>query len=113
MPHSRWTSKFNGSLHFACASRHAVDVGQWIEPEMGSAEDLILLDPPRSGLTKEICIKLQKACANSLILVGCDGAVFCRDLQRLGPVWQISDLVAIDLFPMTHHVEFVALLHKK
>ena len=90
----------------------AVDVGQWIEPAMGSPEDLILLDPPRSGLTKEICIKLQTACANSLVLVGCDGAVFCRDLQRLGPVWQISDLVAIDLFPMTHHVEFIALLHK-
>jgi len=99
-------------LNISCFSS---DVEQWMEKSMGigSSEDLILLDPPRSGLTDGICEKLCSFGATSLILIGCDGATFCRDLKRLEQIWQISDLVAVDLFPMTRHVEFIALLHKK
>jgi 23S rRNA (uracil1939-C5)-methyltransferase len=91
----------------------ATDVDKWIESMTVSSKDLILLDPPRSGLTRAICTKLQTVAPAALVLIGCDGAVFCRDLKLLEPFWHISDLVAIDLFPMTNHVEFIALLHKK
>jgi 23S rRNA (uracil1939-C5)-methyltransferase len=44
--------------------------------------------------------------------VGCDGAAFCRDLGRLAPAWKVEGLAALDLFPLTHHVECTALLRR-
>ena len=47
-----------------------------------------------------------------MVLVGCDGASFCRDVKRLGPAWKLAELAALDLFPLTHHVECVGLLER-
>jgi 23S rRNA (uracil1939-C5)-methyltransferase len=91
----------------------AADAPEWVEPGLGTAEDLILLDPPRTGLTPELCEKLQTAGAGALVLVGCDGAAFCRDLRRLAPGWRLIELAVADLFPLTEHVEAVALLGKE
>jgi len=46
------------------------------------------------------------------VLVGCDGAAFCRDVQRLAETWELKGLAVADLFPLTHHVECVALLER-
>jgi 23S rRNA (uracil1939-C5)-methyltransferase len=91
----------------------AADVPEWVSPGLGAADDLILLDPPRTGLTPELCEKLQTAGAGSMVLVGCDGAAFCRDLGRLAPAWELKELAVADLFPLTEHVEAVALLCKQ
>jgi 23S rRNA (uracil1939-C5)-methyltransferase len=91
----------------------ATDAAEWVEPGLGSAQDLILLDPPRTGLTPELCAKLQTAGAGALVLVGCDGAAFCRDVQRLAETWELKGLAVADLFPLTHHVECVALLERR
>ena len=91
----------------------AADAAEWVAEALGTAEDLILLDPPRTGLTPELCAKLQTARASALVLVGCDGAAFCRDLQRLAPAWELRELAVADLFPLTQHVEAVALLGRK
>ena len=45
--------------------------------------------------------------------VGCDGAAFCRDVQRLAETWELKGLAVADLFPFTHHVECVALLERR
>jgi len=89
------------------------DVAAWVTPELGEAGDLILLDPPRTGLAPELAERLLGAGAGALVLVGCDGAAFCRDLQRLAPAWDLCELAVADLFPLTQHVEAVALLRKK
>ena len=91
----------------------AADVAEWAAPDLGAAGDLILLDPPRTGLAPELCGKLQGALASALVLVGCDGAAFCRDVQRLAPAWELAELAVADLFPLTHHVEAVALLRRR
>jgi len=65
---------------------------------------------PRTGLPPELCGRLQSAQASRLVLVGCDGAAFCRDIKRLAPAWRLESLAAVDLFPYTHHAECVALL---
>ena len=90
----------------------ASDTGKWLPDNLGDPEDVILLDPPRSGLEPEVSAKLLTAKAETLVLVGCDGAAFCRDIKRLGPAWNLMDLVVLDLFPLTHHVECVGLLKK-
>lgn len=86
------------------------DVAAWVPEGLGSPGDAILLDPPREGLDPSLCERLQSARASRIVLVGCDGAAFCRDLKRLAPAWRLVRLAALDLFPLTHHVECVALL---
>jgi 23S rRNA (uracil1939-C5)-methyltransferase len=85
-------------------------VEQWLPTGLGAAEDLILLDPPRAGLPAAISERLLSAQAGALVLVGCDGAAFCRDVKRLAAAWRLSRLAALDLFPNTAQVEFVGLL---
>ena len=88
------------------------DADAWVSEALGVPGDLILLDPPRAGLTPGLCERLQTAGAETLVLVGCDGAAFCRDLKRLAPAWRMEALAALDLFPLTSHVECVALLRR-
>ncbi len=90
----------------------AADLGDWVPEGLGGAGDLILLDPPRTGLPPGLAERLQEAGARRMVLVGCDGAAFCRDLRALAPAWNPVDLAALDLFPLTHHVECVALLER-
>jgi 23S rRNA (uracil1939-C5)-methyltransferase len=92
------------------------DVEAWVAERLapggsglGGPADTILLDPPREGLSAELCAALQTAAAGRLVLVGCDGAAFARDAKRLGPAWKLANLAALDLFPLTHHVECVGL----
>jgi 23S rRNA (uracil1939-C5)-methyltransferase len=92
------------------AECRAEDAAAWVPEGLGTGADLILLDPPRAGLAPQLCERLQGARAGALVLVGCDGAAFCRDLRRLAPAWRLAELAAADLFPLTHHVECVALL---
>ncbi|MFN8012452.1 MAG: hypothetical protein U0P81_13865 [Holophagaceae bacterium] len=85
----------------------AGDVGTWLPEGLGAPGDAILLDPPREGLGEGLAERLQSAGASTLVLVGCDGAAFCRDAKRLGPAWRLKHLAVLDLFPNTVHAEFV------
>jgi 23S rRNA (uracil1939-C5)-methyltransferase len=89
------------------------DVAAWVSEGLGRPEDVILLDPPRAGLEPALADRLCSAGAGTLVLVGCDGAAFCRDLKRLAPAWELAQLAVLDLFPLTSHVECVALLKKR
>ncbi|WLT33128.1 class I SAM-dependent RNA methyltransferase [Geothrix sp. PMB-07] len=89
------------------------DVAAWVPEGLGQAADVILLDPPRAGLEPALCDRLLTAGAGTLVLVGCDGAAFCRDLKRLAPAWSLDQLAVLDLFPLTTHVECVALMTKR
>ncbi|MEZ5338825.1 MAG: hypothetical protein R3F46_11245 [bacterium] len=86
------------------------DVDSYIERMQSRPNDLIILDPPRSGLSRAACKALCDQGAGALVLIGCDGAAFCRDLARLDSGWRLEKLEVADLFPWTVHCEFAALL---
>lgn len=85
-------------------------VEDWLPGALGTANDVILLDPPRSGLPKLVANRLNSAAAKAIVLVGCDGMVFCRDVMRLDEKWHLENLAVADLFPNTVLAEFVGLL---
>jgi 23S rRNA (uracil1939-C5)-methyltransferase len=91
----------------------AADVAAWVPEGLGTAEDVILLDPPRAGLEPDLCDRLGTSGAGALVLVGCDGAAFCRDVKRLADAWPLNQLAVLDLFPLTSLVECVALLTRR
>ena len=75
----------------------------------GERPDLIVADPPRTGLGAETCKLLGEIAAPALVYVSCDPATLARDLRALrGAGYAIQNLALVDLFPHTFHVETVA-----
>ncbi len=77
------------------------------------AARLVVADPPRSGLAREVIDYLSTAehGAARFAYVSCDPATLARDIGLLVAAgWALEDLRAFDAFPMTHHVECVATL---
>jgi len=73
--------------------------------------DVVVLDPPRNGLAKGVVEAIVRRSPRRLVYVSCDAATFARDLKLLlAGGFALTDLKAFDLFPMTEHVEIVAVL---
>jgi 23S rRNA (uracil1939-C5)-methyltransferase len=75
--------------------------------------ELIVVDPPRAGLGKEICALLTSVAAPEIVYVSCDPATLARDLQLLlqSGYW-VERMKLIDLFPQTFHMETVTHLKR-
>jgi tRNA/tmRNA/rRNA uracil-C5-methylase (TrmA/RlmC/RlmD family) len=73
--------------------------------------ELVVLDPPRSGAGRAVSTALAAARPRRIGYVACDPAALARDLGYLTAAgYRLRELRAFDLFPMTHHVECVAVL---
>lgn len=80
----------------------------------GEHPDLIVLDPPRTGLGAETCALLAQIAAPALVCVSCDPATLARDLRTLaGSGYVIESITLADLFPQTFHLETVVRLRRR
>jgi tRNA/tmRNA/rRNA uracil-C5-methylase (TrmA/RlmC/RlmD family) len=76
-----------------------------------SRADVAVLDPPRSGAGREIVDMLAAAGVPRVVHVGCEAASFARDIGLYrGHGYVVEKIKVFDAFPLTHHVECVALL---
>lgn len=77
-----------------------------------SGASIAVVDPPRAGLRQPLIDALGDGSGlRRLAYVSCDPATLARDLAALGRHgWDLTDLLAFDAFPMTHHVECLALI---
>jgi 23S rRNA (uracil1939-C5)-methyltransferase len=86
----------------------SVVVGGRVEDHIADAlpADVVLLNPPRSGVDERVTSALEsrRASVHALFYVSCDPATLARDLVRL-PGYRIVDVRAYDMFPQTAHVE--------
>jgi 23S rRNA (uracil1939-C5)-methyltransferase len=75
--------------------------------------ELVVVDPPRAGLGKEVCTLLAGVSAEDIIYISCDPATLARDLQLLLPYgYFIEAMHLVDLFPQTFHMETVTFLKR-
>ncbi|MDS1268833.1 class I SAM-dependent RNA methyltransferase [Lipingzhangella sp. LS1_29] len=75
--------------------------------------DLAVVDPPRTGLGDGVVAALAELRPSRIAYVSCDPATLARDLGRFHEVgYRLGELRAFDAFPMTHHLECVALLNR-
>ncbi|MEU4728521.1 MULTISPECIES: class I SAM-dependent RNA methyltransferase [unclassified Streptomyces] len=83
-----------------------------ILPKTGITEcDLVVLDPPRAGAGKQTVRHVAGLSARRIAYVACDPAALARDLGYFKENgYKVRTLRVFDLFPMTHHVECVAIL---
>jgi len=75
--------------------------------------DIIITDPPRDGMHKDVVSQILKILPNKVVYVSCNSATQARDLALMKDCYNIVKTQAVDMFPQTHHVENVVLLHRK
>jgi tRNA/tmRNA/rRNA uracil-C5-methylase (TrmA/RlmC/RlmD family) len=110
----------SGRRAVADGERNLADLPQvsWqagrVEDVLASAAkpvDVVVLDPPRKGAGKPVVESIVAGQPDRIVYVACDPAALARDLATFASDgYALTDLRAFDAFPMTHHVECVALL---
>ena len=75
--------------------------------------DLVVVDPPRSGLGDGSIKYLLDISPKKIIYVSCDPVTLARDLCLLKETYNIKELTPVDMFPNTYHCESVCLLERK
>ncbi|TVT17198.1 hypothetical protein FNH06_32240, partial [Amycolatopsis acidiphila] len=80
-------------------------------PGLPGRPEVVVLDPPRSGAGREVVESIVERAPARVVYVACDPAALARDLATFaGSGYRLAELRAFDAFPMTHHVECVALV---
>jgi tRNA/tmRNA/rRNA uracil-C5-methylase (TrmA/RlmC/RlmD family) len=78
-----------------------------------TAADVVVLDPPRDGAGKEAVAHIARLAPRAIVYVACDPAALARDTAYLTDhSYSLAKVRAFDLFPMTHHIECVALYER-
>lgn len=75
--------------------------------------DTIIIDPPRSGLSKSSLKQILDIRPREIIYISCDPLTLARDLKIIKDNYEIKDLKAFDMFPRTNHIESVCILIQK
>jgi tRNA/tmRNA/rRNA uracil-C5-methylase (TrmA/RlmC/RlmD family) len=80
----------------------------------GERADLVVLDPPRSGAGAQVVRSIAALGPRAVVYVACDPAALARDLRTAAEEGlELVGLRVLDAFPMTHHVETLALLRPR
>lgn len=75
--------------------------------------DIVVLDPPRAGAKAKVCHKIANSGAPIVVYIACDPASLARDTATLTEHgYKLHSIAAFDIYPMTHHVETIAVFTK-
>jgi len=75
--------------------------------------DVIITDPPRDGMHKDVVAQILQIAPEKVVYVSCNSATQARDLALMSDQYKITKVQPVDMFPQTFHVENVVLLEKK
>jgi 23S rRNA (uracil1939-C5)-methyltransferase len=75
--------------------------------------DVLITDPPRSGMHHEVLQHLQELKIPRIVYVSCNSSTQARDLSMLKDVYEVEEVQPVDMFPQTYHIESVAKLRLK
>ena len=109
---ARANAQRNGvkNVEFICAD--AAEAAARFAGE-GGRPDVIVVDPPRKGMSAEALDAVASMQPERIVYVSCDPATLARDIARLRPHGYLAErATAVDMFPRTAHVETVVLLSK-
>jgi len=78
-----------------------------------SKADVLVADPPRSGLEKGVVRNLKRLKPTKIAYLSCDPATMARDISLVAPLgYRVSNLWLADMFPQTYHIEALAILER-
>ena len=74
--------------------------------------DVLVVDPPRAGMHKEVCHSILMLAPERIVYVSCNPATQARDLKVLGSSYEVEKAQPVDMFPQTYHIENVIALRR-
>jgi 23S rRNA (uracil1939-C5)-methyltransferase len=78
-----------------------------------SKPDVLITDPPRTGMHKEVIGHILHLLPGTIIYISCNPTTMARDIALLKEFYEVKEIQPIDLFPNTYHIEAVARLEKR
>ena len=100
--------EFNAKRAGVSIDAHSENVDLFLR-SLSRAPDLVIADPPRTGLGKQVVRHLAELKPREIVVVSCDPATLARDAQGLlAAGYSLDRLTLIDLFPQTYHIETIA-----
>lgn len=75
--------------------------------------EVMIIDPPRAGMHPEVVKVIMEAAPERIVYVSCNPASQARDLAMMSPMYEITAVQPVDMFPHTMHVENVCALKLK
>lgn len=116
VPEAIEDAKINAELNrITNTSFHSGDIKELLNEEFISKHgkpDVIITDPPRAGMHKNVVEQIMKVGADRIVYVSCNPATQARDLEILNQAYKVTDVQPVDMFPQTHHVENILRLKK-
>lgn len=103
-------NQITNTLFFAGDMKKVLDT-EFIERH--GRPDVLITDPPRAGMDKEVIEVIRQAQPHRIVYVSCNAATQARDLALLMDEYHIDTVQPVDMFPHTHHVENVVRLTRK
>jgi 23S rRNA (uracil1939-C5)-methyltransferase len=81
--------------------------------ERAGKPDVVILDPPRAGLSQKIVRRVIECDAKRIVYVSCNPTTLAPNAAQLGEAgYRLTRVRPVDMFPQTPHIECVALLEK-
>ena len=82
-------------------------------PSIAIRPDVVIVDPPRAGMHKDVVRQLLDMGSEQMVYVSCNPTTMARDLVAIKDSYDVLEVQPVDLFPHTFHIESVAKLRKK
>ena len=78
--------------------------------ELKMKPDVLFIDPPRSGMHRDVLAKVMELGTEKIIYVSCNPATMARDMAEMRQDYHIAEIQPVDMFPQTFHIEAIAKL---
>lgn len=99
------------NAYFACLDLHSKDIATKLKNY--PVPDRIIIDPPRSGMHKNLISILKDIQPPKIVYVSCNPTTQARDCAELTEIYNVQSVTPFDMFPQTYHVESIAVLERK
>ncbi|MEO5656590.1 MAG: class I SAM-dependent RNA methyltransferase [Nitrospiria bacterium] len=108
-PSAAADARVNARRHGVPMTVVSAQVESWNPAPEDLAPDLLVVDPPRGGLTPRAIDRVIALAPARILYVSCEPSTLSRDIRRLGPAgYRLTRAAGFDLFPQTAHLETIA-----
>jgi 23S rRNA (uracil-5-)-methyltransferase RumA len=113
IPESIDDAKKNAKRHGFTNTKYVPGKAEEVLPKWvkkGWNPDVIVVDPPRTGLEGQLIQTILQAAPEKLIYISCNPSTLAKDIQMLSDKYEVKYIQPVDMFPQTAHVECCSLL---